>query len=692
MKRLLALTASALGLLALASPAGASSDYSCEPKWRMPGRAGCAETAMLAPANDTRVNLLLLARDRQGQGMAGLALPRQEYEYFPYGRTFFSWSLLKWTLFGEAANASEPDGAGSRCQTVQASAPAFVQAVAANRRVPTAERELLEKARGQLGCGKAEAQTWPAGIVSSAGKDFAGYLTAADAFYRGEWQGARAGFVRLTRSQDPWLAETASYMRARNEINAAQATAFNEYGDFDGSEKVDKGALGLAQTALADYLKRYSNGRYAASARGLVRRALWLGGDMVGLAREYERLLIATPGAQLDAARLVQEIDYKLLLKDDAAARIDAPLLLATIDLMLMRPQDELGKPGLTEAQLASQQARFASRPELYSYLLASHAFHVAGDPRRVLTLISDDARQSSYAPLAFSRQVLRGMALAALGDRNEAGFWRELLRGADTVFQRPIIELAIALQHERSGRLAKMFAAGSPVQDGAIRAVVLAHTASPALLRAQAGDRSRSRRERDVALFTLLSKELNRGLYAEFLRDRALVPTDGATEVGFWSFPLQEKIPVGLFAKGSTSGEDYPCPALAATAATLARNPRDAKGLLCLGEFYRLNGFDGLAEAYRPRERGELGSGPEQFPGKPLYRDAIYARVMADTAAAPNERAYALYRALRCYAPTGNNSCSGESVDVSVRRGWFQRLKREFSATPWASKLEVFW
>ncbi len=413
---------------------------------------------------------------------------------------------------------------------------------------------------------------------------------------------------------------------------------------------------------------------------------------MAGLAREYERLLTATPGTQLDAARLVQEIDYKLLLKDDAAARVDAPLLLATIDLMLMRPEDEVGTRGLTEEQLIGQKERFSTRPDLYSYLLASHAFHVAGDPRRVLMLIPDDARRTSYTPLAFSRQVLRGMALAALGDRNEGTFWRELLQGAAAVYQRPVIELALALQHERTGRLAEMFAAGSPVQDSAIREVALAYTASPALLRAQAGDRGRPRRERDVALFTLLNKELNRGFYADFLRDRALVPADGQTDVGFWSFPLQEKIPVGLFTQGTTSGEDYPCPALATTAAQLARNARDAKGLLCLGEFYRLNGFDSLTQVYRPRERGELGAGPEQFPGKPLYRDAIYSRVMADPAAAPNERAYALYRALRCYAPAGNNSCSGESVDVAVRRGWFQRLKRGFRTTAWASKLDVFW
>ena len=75
-----------------------------------------------------------------------------------------------------------------------------------------------------------------------------------------------------------------------------------------------------------------------------------------------------------------------------------------------------------------------------------------------------------------------------------------------------------------------------------------------------------------------------------------------------------------------------------------------------------------------------------------PLTRAAIYAGIVDDRAAAPNERAYALYRAVRCYAPSGNNSCGGEGVEVPQRRAWFQRLKREFPASPWTKKLNLYW
>ena len=47
---------------------------------------------------------------------------------------------------------------------------------------------------------------------------------------------------------------------------------------------------------------------------------------------------------------------------------------------------------------------------------------------------------------------------------------------------------------------------------------------------------------------------------------------------------------------------------ACAETAATLARNPRDVKARLCLGEFYRLNGFDDFEQLDTAPKPDELG------------------------------------------------------------------------------------
>ncbi|HQS70811.1 MULTISPECIES: hypothetical protein [unclassified Novosphingobium] len=172
-------------------------------------------------------------------------------------------------------------------------------------------------------------------------------------------------------------------------------------------------------------------------------------------------------------------------------------------------------------------------------------------------------------------------------------------------------------------------------------------------------------------------------------------------TDGGLWDFARQDAVPAGVFRKGRWS-DGFPCPALAETATTLARTPADARARLCLGDFYRLNGFDDFA-LYRA-DGGEmvLGAGPDGFPGRTLGRDAIYASIIADKRAAADVRAYALYRAIRCYAPSGYNGCSGPSrtmeeleaaqVPLSTRKAWFTELKTRYPNSQWAKSLRFYW
>ena len=53
---------------------------------------------------------------------------------------------------------------------------------------------------------------------------------------------------------------------------------------------------------------------------------------------------------------------------------------------------------------------------------------------------------------------------------------------------------------------------------------------------------------------------------------------------------------------------------------------------------------------------------------------------------------AYALYRAVNCYAPSGNNQCGGADVPQEQRRAWFQQLKRDYAGSQWAQKLRYYW
>jgi len=46
----------------------------------------------------------------------------------------------------------------------------------------------------------------------------------------------------------------------------------------------------------------------------------------------------------------------------------------------------------------------------------------------------------------------------------------------------------------------------------------------------------------------------------------------------------------------------------------------------------------------------------------------------------------------VRCYAPSGNNTCGGEEVEESQRKAWFNTLKRQYGGTKWAKELEYYW
>lgn len=701
MKRLVPLAISALALLAPASAPQASGDYGCTPRWTLfNGGYGCNDSAVLAPGNDSRVNLYYLLRDRQGVGTTALSYaPPSEDDDLGSGHNFLGWGGFAHVFY---RNGMQEDGGdngghyGSRCISLVSGDAAFSAAMQANRGLSVADRIALTSARGLLGqtCGSANfTPTWPA-LASGAGREYLGYLQAANAFYAGLWDEARGGFVRLKGSRDPWLAETAAYMLPRTELNAAQAATFDDYGWFDGPDKVDKAALGRAKTGFADYLKRYGKGRYAASAQGLTRRLLWLGGDVAGLSREYERILAATPVTDAAALELVQEIDNKLLVTKTREAA-DGPLLLATIDLMMMRrgsaaEGESAEDPAITAAQIAAQEPRFAGRADLFGFVQANHAFYVAKDMRRVLTLIPDQAKQASFSPLQFSRQVLRGQALGALKDRNEAGFWRDMLGGAKALYQRPVIELALAMNLERGGKLAEVFAADSPIGERTIREILLSNVAGSDLLRAQAQRTDRPQHERDVALFSLLQKQLLYGNYAGFVGDLALVRADAPTEGGTWDLHEQHKIPLGLFRSGRW-GDEYSCAPLVRSVTALSRNPRDARALLCLADFYRINGFDSARWA-NPPKADELGGTKPLFAGRATPRSALYDAVIADPAAGPNEKAYALYRAVYCYAPSGSSDCGGAEVEKNQRQAWFQRLKRDYPNSEWAKKLRYYW
>jgi hypothetical protein len=694
-------------LAALAGPALASGDFGCTPAWTLvhTARTDCDNQPFLSPGNDSRVNLQLLLLDA-GQARLHPPAPPDDSSTdatasvwtsaSPFTLEDFTGLLTPVEAAASAEGSSDrADGEGSRCNSNGAGLDQFKAALDQARGLPGDEKSALADARAALrpGCDDAAKPAEPAPSVpvkSTPGRQFAAYLAGAAAFYAGDWDAAHASFAALRSSSQPWLRQTARYMLGRVEVNRAQASAFDQYGVLD-LTKVDAKAAAAAETDFQAYLHDYPSGDYAASAKGLLRRTAWLGGQPQRLAVQFSGQFAASEAARnVSEVELVQEADAKLLANADAAS-IKEPLLLASWDLMQMRRSDEAGgqKP-IAIAALEAQKPVFAGHQSLFEYLLAAYALFDDRDPAKALALLPAVAPSASMTYLEYSRQVVRGLALEATKDAAGArAHWEQLMPAVRQPLQRPPIELALAMNAERAGRLADVFAVGSPIRDADVREILLRNAAGPALLRQRSRAAEASERERRAALSTLLYKELTRGRYQAFAEDLALLPPAPAEATPGYPDPDADLRPFRW--DGTQDDEPYACAPLRETARALARDPKDAHDQLCVGEWVRLKDRDD-DPLDKPPPAGELGGAPSQFPGGGYSRLEVYKQVLTNPEASPNDKAYALYRAVSCYAPSGYNHCSGPGVEPAQRKAWFKTLKADYAKSVWAQRLKYYW
>jgi hypothetical protein len=688
--------------------ARASGDFTCMPTWKLDKTvySDCDNLPFLSPGNDSRVNLQLLLVDA-GQAQLGPP-PKTDPPTAPIDASAAPFTLEAFSaLIGPSTPAapadadSNPDyasGEGSRCRSNADGAAAFEAALGQSAAVPQAERAVLTGARNALSpsCDDAApsaAYALPQGVRSPLGRQFARYLAGTAEFYGGDFDDARKDFAAAAASPQPWLKETATYMLGRVALNQAQAGAFGDYGLLS-TDKVDATALNESGAAFEAYLSAYPSGLYAASARGLLRRVAWLAGQPQKLAADYAWSFAHAGPAERNVpiGDLVLEADDKLLTKAAPADILD-PTLLATRDLMAMRhdPADPKPNPSLIKFEdLLAQRPAFAGRPDLFEYLLAAHRFYVEADPAGALGHLGAAPRTGPMTDLTFSQQVVRGLALEAQKDFSGARrLWQQMIQQARPAFQRPMLEVALAMNEERDGRLAQVFADGSQVRDAQVREILLRHDAGPALLAQQVRAETAPSRERRVSRFVLLYKDVMRGRYGAFAGDAALVapgappPPDPNDPEGAEPDPTLFDWP------GHAQG--YLCEDLHKLVKALAAAPRSPHNLLCLGEFARLKGLDGN-ELNASAPADELGGAPTQFPGQAFGRLDAYKLVIADAKAPANDRAYALYRAINCYASSGNNRCDGKSVPQSERASWFHTLKSDYAKSEWASALKYYW
>ncbi len=589
------------------------------------------------------------------------------------------------------------DSAGRFVSNNRDSVSQFYAALLAEPSLTADQRAALAKARLKIPGDAADLNdlTALAADPDSAAAHFRDYLLAANDFYLGNYTEAAQTFTRLKALQQPWLAETATYMLMRTALNQSTVNANGEYGDFD-VKKVDKAAVGQARDTAKAYLDQWPKGEYAASTQGLLRRINWYLEDWDALAALYEKALLQAENGDALVA-LIAENDSKMQSKDltqyDSyfVSAPDAPLITFTQALRLMREVKCNDRaPCVDDAFLQNIKPIFekSNALDLWRYLTLTLDYAQEKYPQIVQSIKPAEALPANNI-LLFSEQSLYGEALMAQKQWPQArAHWLHLLTLSKDVEQQQYLQAKVAATDAFSGNVDAIFAADSAVKNLRYRSLVLKTVATPARLREQVAN-GPNNEERTIALHTLLIKDLIHGEYKTWLDNKKLSShiTPPVIDKAF------DDVDLNVFGwDGSQADGEYHCASLEKTVGVLAQKPQDAHALNCLGEFFRTTQAS-VGVWKESQGNGMLDSAvAKALDSGQSDRQRYYQQVIADKKAEPEDKSFALYRAVMCYSPSGYNDCGGEEVDKAQRKAWFTQLKQQYPGSVWAQQLKYYW
>ncbi|POT58332.1 hypothetical protein C3432_10580 [Citrobacter amalonaticus] len=570
----------------------------------------------------------------------------------------------------------------------------FNAALLADTSLTPDQRHTLALARMKLFYGtgiKALTETLSAFPADSNAILFSSYISGVAHFYSGDYDAATQDFTLLLESKQPWLTETAQYMLMRTALNKSSQNSVGQYGDFD-IARIDREEAQLAQKEAQTYLQRWPEGLYADSARGMLRRINWYLQAWPPLAGLYEQAFRQTIDAP-QLRSLVSEYDNALGMQflegPTLDAFPDAPLV-SYIELLRALRLNRDNKPTLTQDRLDASKPVFEKNGKLPLWRnLQLNLWLATDNDAAVLQAVTPAQTLPAHDILAFSEQVLYGEALMGQKQWPAARhFWQQLLKLSQDHEQQQYIQAKLAATLVYSGDIAAIFAPDSPVTNLRLRSRVLKTQASPELLRQQASQ-GPGNEERTIALHTLLVRDLTENRFADWLRDKALVSaiTQPVISEAF------DDVNVSIFEwNGDNAQAGYVCRSLDETVTVLSKNANDAHALNCLGEFFR------ATQTHVDLWKDGTGNGvleaaiDRKHPWGQYDRQSYYQQIITSPQAEPEDKSYALYRAVMCYAPSGMNECGGEEVDKLQRKGWFTQLKTQYPGSPWAKKLKYYW
>jgi len=541
------------------------------------------------------------------------------------------------------------------------------------------------------------------GPVQAGAKDYIGYISAANTFYADDYTTAERLFSALMTSPNTWVKEASLYNLIRVEIRKTQQQSADSHGFFEIS-KAGQIKANKILPAIQRYLSEFPKGRYTDSARQLKRRAYWLSHDNENLGKSYLDAIndIHNTNDFIAAAELAIEIDDKYLFATppdranaknlpDSLEQIewDNPVIAAAQILVRLRKpaSDDEGRrynPVSLDA-IKSHESNFRQKNalSLYRYLLTAYDFFEEERYDAVVQATDNwksNLMQADYA--SFSTAALRVKALEKLNRWPEAAvILKELRELSPSPLLKDHFELAQAQNMETSGHIKKIFEPDSIIQSYALRKRLLQAAANTPLLEYAMDEKHISAKEKSVALAALLNKELLSKQYKSLLEHHKKYAALKLDNIDGLDLLRDETI---------RSDDNFKCPNWSNVLAELSKDEASPHALLCLGERLRTL-EDGFIKPDTPYP-DDLGHTDDGFNIKSLTRLSLYTAVIGNASAKSDDKAFALRRALYCFARTGYNHCGEEEIPVEQRKAWFKELKSKYKNSPWSIKQKYYW
>ncbi|HQQ75658.1 MAG TPA: hypothetical protein PK031_10960, partial [Pseudomonadales bacterium] len=539
---------------------------------------------------------------------------------------------------------------------------------------------------------------------------FTDYLTARKAFHAADYPTAAQGFTALSTAKSGWVKETSLYNLIR--VYLRQSLPENQYGSVDFSQQ-DTASATLALQAINNYLQQYPDGRYAASASGLKRRAYWLQNDLDALAASYYPALqfMQQHQADGDSNGLINETDRyvlfppQLMVANNTATPNEKPACrvawnvppIAATQIMLCLRDDGPMKPVPVSELLTHENAfQDAGYGDAFRLLLLTNSFYSEKNYQKVVDSTQDWqtlTTQSSYA--AYSMLALRAYAFEALSQWDQsAALWSALRNMNASPLFKAYTEAAQAADLELAGNLQALFAKNSPVTNTDYRRAVIQQSASADILMLILSLEHISTDEKQRAATTLLRKDMvsaNFAKLAEHYKNYASLLPDNQN----WC--------------DVTAAEtlDYSCKNTAAAIDSLASIRPSTDSRLCLTIWLQQCGAVISSTGIDTNEARTL-AGKSIIPGhyandgfnKKIQDSNIFQQVLDDPKATADQRAYALYRSLQCFYHNDDNHsygyCEGlgnrSDYPIEKREAWFRELKSRYRESSWAKAQRVYW